>query len=171
MTDSTSNEDAPTDDHPSAEPAADEPSTEDRPSSEPTSNDGSDDRDPAGPVTTDPDDAASSPTQRARTASDTAPPGENRSGATPPDESESGAGERDVRKWLLWAGIGVAGLFALISLFGFYNNGQQAIQTFVAEDFQSVFLAGFNLLILLAAGIAISLLVRRLAAEPDDVGN
>lgn len=77
----------------------------------------------------------------------------------------SGLADDGVLGTVYWAALGVAGLVAVASLYGFYANATEAIRIFVTEDYVPLFLAGFNLAVLLGSGVAISLLVRELAGE------
>jgi len=70
-------------------------------------------------------------------------------------------------KYLYWGGLALAGFMAFLSVIQFYLNASAAIDQVISDDYQSLFQAGFNLIILLASGIAISTLVRRLSADGE----
>lgn len=132
-------------------------STENDRPSDGTDQSGSGDAPPGSPETPDSD---------ATTAGDARTPD---SDATTADEPVPTGGrldtDRDVIRWLAWGGLATACLVAFVALWQFYSHATSAIATFVATEYESLFLAGFNLAVLLAAGIVISLLVRELADE------
>jgi len=70
---------------------------------------------------------------------------------------------RDVRALLLRAALLVLSVLAVVALFQFYTSANAAIGEWIGREFRSLFRAAFNLLVLLAAGIGISLVVRELA--------
>jgi len=70
---------------------------------------------------------------------------------------------RDVRGHLLRAALLVLSVLAVVALFQFYTSANAAIGEWIGREFRSLFRAAFNLLVLLAAGIGISLVVRELA--------
>lgn len=81
---------------------------------------------------------------------------------------DSGFGpDVDVIRLLKWGGLGAACLIAGSAYVRFHANATSAIATFAAPEYESLFLAGFNLAVLLAAGVVISLLVRELAGSDD----
>lgn len=63
----------------------------------------------------------------------------------------------------------LAGLLVLgaIALFGFYDSASTAISRLVTAEYQPMFQAAFDLVILLAAGIGISTLLRRRSGSSD----
>jgi succinate dehydrogenase hydrophobic anchor subunit len=69
---------------------------------------------------------------------------------------------RDVRELLLRGTLLVLGVLAVVALFQFYTSANAAIGEWIGREFRSLFRAAFNLLVLLAAGIGISLVVREL---------
>ena len=70
---------------------------------------------------------------------------------------------RDVRELLLRGTLLVLGVLAVVALFQFYTSANAAIGEWIGPEFRSLFRAAFNLLVLLATGIGISLVVRELA--------
>jgi hypothetical protein len=63
----------------------------------------------------------------------------------------------------MWAAFAILVLVALVATFQFYFAASAAITEFVTRRYRPLFRAGFNLVIVLACGLGISLLVRRLA--------
>lgn len=78
--------------------------------------------------------------------------------------------EQRVIRGLTWGALGIACVVAIGALHQFYFNAAAAIETFVATEYESLFLAGFNLIVLFVAGVVISLLVRELAAGGEADG-
>lgn len=74
-------------------------------------------------------------------------------------------GSRDLSTTLEWAGLLVLGLLAVIATFRFYLAASTAIGRLVSSEYEPLFQAGFNLVILLLAITGISLLARRLVLE------
>lgn len=62
-----------------------------------------------------------------------------------------------------WGVLLVLALLSAIATLQFYSNVSRAIDIWVAREYVPLFQAGFNLIILLAAIVGISLLVRRLS--------
>lgn len=87
--------------------------------------------------------------------------------ATEPDrtEPESAGEERDVREYLLRVALLVLGLVAIVALFQFYTSLLAVINQWIAREYRAIFRAAFNLVVLMAAGIGISLVVRELTRE------
>jgi hypothetical protein len=65
--------------------------------------------------------------------------------------------------------VALAGLLVLgaIAAVGFYNSAATAINRLVAPEFRPMFQAAFNLVVLLAAGIGVSVLLRRRSESTD----
>jgi hypothetical protein len=85
------------------------------------------------------------------------------------DQSE---GEREVSSgvtgatmltYAQWAAFALLLLVALIATVRLYFAASATIDTFVTHRFRPVFMAGFNLAVLLSCGLGLSALVRRLA--------
>ncbi|WP_458184999.1 hypothetical protein [Haladaptatus sp. NG-WS-4] len=53
-------------------------------------------------------------------------------------------------------------LLAIVALFQFYTSALAVIRTFVADQYRPLFNAAFNLIVLLATGIGISYVVRKI---------
>ncbi|MCD2203439.1 hypothetical protein [Halobacterium sp. KA-6] len=70
---------------------------------------------------------------------------------------------RNVRDLLLRGTLLVLGVLAVVALFQFYTSANAAIGQWIGPDFRSLFRAVFNLVVLLAAGLGISLVVRELS--------
>lgn len=73
-----------------------------------------------------------------------------------PDDS------RDVRTVLLWGALVGLGLLVAAATLQLYASASRAIRIWVAPDFQPVFVAAFNVVVLLVAAIGISWVLRRL---------
>ncbi|MFC6865098.1 hypothetical protein ACFQGE_16745 [Halomicroarcula sp. GCM10025817] len=80
-----------------------------------------------------------------------------------PAESSDDAEDRSIRTYAMWAAFAILVLVALVATFQFYFAASAAITEFVTRRYRPLFRAGFNLVIVLACGLGISLLVRRLA--------
>ncbi|MFC7019071.1 MULTISPECIES: hypothetical protein [Haloarcula] len=78
-------------------------------------------------------------------------------------ESSDDAEGRSIRTYATWAAFAILVLVALVATFQFYFAASAAITEFVTRRYRPLFRAGFNLVIVLACGLGISLLVRRLA--------
>ncbi|WP_123534185.1 hypothetical protein [Halosimplex salinum] len=74
-----------------------------------------------------------------------------------------GGGGRDIRSYVQWAAFGILCLLALVATFRFYFAASEAIRVWFSPDFVPVFQAVFNLVVLVASAVGISLLVRRIA--------
>lgn len=71
----------------------------------------------------------------------------------------------DALRYLEWAGLALLFLLATLAMFRFYNSAGRAIEVFVADRYESLFQAAFNLVVLLVAVTGISVLVRRMATH------
>lgn len=69
---------------------------------------------------------------------------------------------RDVRTYLHWGALAGFALLAVAATLQLYGSATRAIRIWVSPDFQPVFVAAFNLVVLLVAAIGISLVLRRL---------
>ena len=76
--------------------------------------------------------------------------------------SDESTGERVIGA-LQWAAFAILILVALVATFRFYFAASNAINSFVTHEFRSLFQAIFNLVILLASAVGLSVLVRRIA--------
>ncbi|WP_415381810.1 hypothetical protein [Halosimplex sp. TS25] len=80
-------------------------------------------------------------------------------GATATCEPES----RSLVTYVEWAAFAILCLLALVATFRFYFAVSEAIRVWFSPDFVPVFQAVFNLLVLVASALGISVLVRRIA--------
>jgi len=82
-------------------------------------------------------------------------------------QHESGtAGESDMQakmaRYAQWAAFTLLCLVALIATVRLYFAASATIDTFVTRRYRPLFMAGFNLAVLLSCGIGLSALLRRL---------
>jgi hypothetical protein len=91
------------------------------------------------------------------------PAGEGRHGRDPGRDGRDDEG-RDVRELLLRGTLVVLGVLAVVALFQFYTSALAAIDQWIAREYRALFRAAFNLAVLLATGIGISLVARELRA-------
>ena len=75
---------------------------------------------------------------------------------------DNGSG-RDIVTYVEWAAFGILCLLALVATFRFYFAASEAIRVWFSPDFVPVFQAVFNLVVLVASAVGISILVRRIA--------
>lgn len=91
-------------------------------------------------------------------------PGGRHPGQQPPRRQEGS--DRDTKEKMikyLYVGSGVIiFLFGAFATIGLYQSVMQVIDIWVAEDFEPVFSALFNLVVVLLAVLGLSLLIRRL---------
>lgn len=83
-----------------------------------------------------------------------------RAAAEGPDEASDGG--RSIAVFAQWAAFAILVLVALIATLQFYFSASAAIDTFVTSRYRPLFTAAFNLVVVLACGLGISVLVRRL---------
>ncbi|MCF2164869.1 MULTISPECIES: hypothetical protein [Halobacterium] len=74
----------------------------------------------------------------------------------------------DVRRLILRGALAVLGFVAIVALFQFYTSTTAVINEWVGREYRALFRAAFNLVILLATGIGISLVVRKLTGDGND---
>lgn len=79
-----------------------------------------------------------------------------------PDDS------RDVRAYLHWGALVGLGLLAAAATLQLYGSATRAIRLWVTSDFQPVFVATFNLVVLLVAAIGISIVLKRMAGDDGE---
>lgn len=83
------------------------------------------------------------------------------------DQPDAADAESDIGEKMLtygqWAAFSLLLLVALIATVRFYFAASATIDTFVTHRYEPLFMAGFNLVVLLACGLGLSALVRRLA--------
>ncbi|WP_135534824.1 hypothetical protein [Halostella pelagica] len=71
--------------------------------------------------------------------------------------------DRDtIRQYLQWGVLVALLLLAAVSLLGFYTNATDAIALWVAAKYEPLFLAGFNLAVLLTSAVGVSYVLRSL---------
>lgn len=68
----------------------------------------------------------------------------------------------EVSRYLQWTVLAGLALFGILAAASLYTSIGRIIDVWVAPEFQPVFTAAFNLLVLLLVGAGISLLLRRL---------
>jgi len=97
-------------------------------------------------------------------------PGRSRaSGVRSADGGVTAEGDRDsvdgrnIVGYVQWAAFAILCLLALVATFRFYFAASEAIRVWFSPDFVPVFQAVFNLVVLAASAIGISVLVRRIA--------
>jgi len=107
----------------------------------------------------DADRTAPSPTSEGRSADGgmTADSGRDAAGSGGPVDG------RDIVGYVQWAAFAILCLLALVATFRFYFAASEAIRVWFSPDFVPVFQAVFNLVVLAASAIGISVLVRRIA--------
>lgn len=69
---------------------------------------------------------------------------------------------RDVRSYLYWGALVGFALLAARATLQLYGSANRAIRIWIAPDFQPVFVAAFNLVVLLVAAIGISIVLKRM---------
>lgn len=72
------------------------------------------------------------------------------------ESPEAAATGRDTTRYLYLGALGVLVVLAVVGLFGFYTSTSRVIEVWVAEQYQPVFSAAFNLVVLLAATAGIA---------------
>ncbi|MBX0294229.1 hypothetical protein [Haloarcula nitratireducens] len=101
--------------------------------------------------------------QRPADADDTRrPPGGDQPSSDAKDADDNDAG-RSAVEYLEWGALTVLALVALVATFRLYFSVSAAVDTFVTRRYRPLFMAGFNLVVLLACGIGLSTVVRRLS--------
>lgn len=84
------------------------------------------------------------------------------------DREAGGEGDReadedaDVRAYLLKAALVMLAVLGVVATIQFYLSTQTAIRRFASDEFRPVFVAAFNLVVLLAVGVGIAQVVRRM---------
>ncbi|MDH5019591.1 hypothetical protein [Halobacterium rubrum] len=76
----------------------------------------------------------------------------------------------DVRDLILRGALVVLGFVALVAFFQFYTSAVAVIDEWVGREYRALFRAAFNLVVLLAAGIGISVVVRELTGSDGGGG-
>lgn len=70
--------------------------------------------------------------------------------------------DRDVRGLLLRGTLLVLGVLAVVALFQFYTSALAVIDQWIAREYRALLRAAFNLAVLFATALGISLVVREL---------
>ena len=71
--------------------------------------------------------------------------------------------DRDITTTLYWGALVGFVLLAAVAALRFYLSGSRAISVWVSPEYEPLFQAAFNLVLLLVSGVGISLVVRRLS--------
>ncbi|MDG5774853.1 hypothetical protein VB773_15325 [Haloarculaceae archaeon H-GB2-1] len=79
--------------------------------------------------------------------------------STPESDNETAS---TTMTYIQWAAFGILALLALVATFRFYMAASRAISIWISSDFEPIFQAIFNLAILAAAALGLSILARRL---------
>jgi uncharacterized membrane protein YhaH (DUF805 family) len=69
---------------------------------------------------------------------------------------------------MFWAAFGLLGLLTAVALFGFYTSVTRVINIWITDQYQPIFNAVFNLVVVLACLVGLSLLVRLLRDGEDE---
>jgi len=78
------------------------------------------------------------------------------------DGPRTGDSTASIITYAQWAAFAILVLVALVATFRFYFATSNAINNFVTRQYRPIFQAVFNLVILLASGLGLSVLVRRI---------
>lgn len=81
---------------------------------------------------------------------------------TTSDPAEGDAAESRLAEYLLKGALVLLALLALVATLQFYLSTQTAIGRWVEHEYRPIFLAAFNLVVLLGSGIGITIVLRRL---------
>jgi len=84
-------------------------------------------------------------------------------GGTADTDTDDAPDGRDIVGYVQWATFAILCLLALLATFRFYFAASEAIRVWFSPDFVPVFQAVFNLVVLVASAVGISVLVRRIA--------
>ncbi|GGL60422.1 hypothetical protein [Halocalculus aciditolerans] len=77
------------------------------------------------------------------------------------EASDAGSMGTRARRVLLWVGVGVCALVALFAVVGAYQSIHDAVYIWIADEYQPLFNAAFDLVVLCIAGLVASRLVDR----------
>lgn len=81
---------------------------------------------------------------------------ENQTDASTEQSGESEDADVDVSHYIYLGALGVLVVLAVVGLFGFYTSATEVIDVWVAQQYQPIFRAVFNLVVLLAAAAGIA---------------
>lgn len=79
------------------------------------------------------------------------------------DRRRPTASERSLAEYVQWGLLAILLLLTVIATLRFYFAASTAVDRFVTRQYRPLFQAAFNLVVLLAAGVGLSVLVRRLS--------
>jgi hypothetical protein len=89
-------------------------------------------------------------------------PGGEAADQQPGGEAGSDGDESAVQAYLLKGTLVLLVVLGVVATLQFYLSAQTAIRRFASEEFRPVFVAAFNLVVLLAVGVGVAQVVRRL---------
>jgi hypothetical protein len=115
---------------------------------------------------TDTDDTTTDDSETDSTDTPTASGGDPEFATGPANATDGGAMDFDAgrspAKYLYWGTFAVLLLLALVAVVRFYMSASQAISIWIAPDFEPIFQSAFNLAVLFACALGLSVLVRRM---------
>lgn len=111
----------------------------------------------AGEYTLDGDDA-----DPPRTGGGPPPVRDRRGGAQPRDTTHPDDSDGRIRTYVLWAALGVLGLFSVVLLFQFYGSTMQAITDWVGPEYRSVVRSAVSLVLLCLTLVGVVQVTREL---------
>lgn len=81
----------------------------------------------------------------------------------PPEDAQSDESTvRDYKDLFLKGALGFFAILIIVATIGLYTSTTAVINTWIAREYQPIFQAVFNLIVLLTAGIGLSIVARRL---------
>lgn len=83
-------------------------------------------------------------------------------GSTTTDGTGGFGGKREMTEYLYWGAFATLLLLALLATVRFYLSASRAISIWIASEYVPVFQAAFNLAVVLACAVGLSVLVRRM---------
>jgi hypothetical protein len=92
--------------------------------------------------------------------------GSETNAATASDETDADGGRGGVRKVLYWTVLGGLVLFGGMMVLLVYSDVRSLISVFVGRRYQLLIQTAFHLVLVLCAGIGVSLIVRRIERLP-----
>ncbi len=108
-----------------------------------------------------------SPDDQGRDGATETPPTTEAADATPTAGSDDAFDPRSetIRRYLVWGGLAVCSVVAVVALLRFYGSVTDAIDLWVDPKYRPVVHAAFNLAVLLTSLIGVSALVRELSGQ------
>lgn len=67
-----------------------------------------------------------------------------------------------VRRYLFWGTFGLLSVLAVVATAGLYMSASSAIDVWITDDYEPIFRALFNLVVVLVCAVGLSVLVRRI---------